>query len=294
MRLITRADLDGLVSAVFITLMEPIRDIVFTEPSPMQRGAVEVKPGDVIANLPYHPNCSLWFDHHISNRVETPFRGRHRLAPSAARVVYEYYNDERLAKYEELLVATDRIDSADLKREETAYPRGYLLLAMTVDGKHEQDQPYWMRLIGLLKDCTVDEILRDPEVQKRCEAFRSAQELFEEVLRARSRCEQRIIISDLRGLGELPMGNRFSVYHLFPDGLVSLKIADEPGKDDSIAISVGKNIFDKSFPINVGDLLTAYGGGGHRDVGSCRVPKANADRVMEEILSKLSDCSSAS
>jgi hypothetical protein len=77
------------------------------------------------------------------------------------------------------------------------------------------------------------------------------------------------------------------VYHLFPDGLVSLKIADEPGKEDSVAISVGKNIFDKSFPVNVGDLLTAYGGGGHMDVGSCRVPRANADRVVEEILSKL-------
>ena len=292
MRLITRADLDGLVSAVFITLMEDIGEILFVEPSPFQKGAIEVKSEDVIANLPFHPNCSMWFDHHVSNRAETPFRGLHALAPSAARVVYDYYDDDRLNKYKELLVETDRIDSADLRREETADPHGYLLLAMTIDGKHEEDRPYWMKLIGLMKDHPIDQILQEPEVSKRCETFRKAQRVFEKALRAHSRCEGPIIITDFRGLDEPPMGNRFLIYHLFPQGLVSLKLADDPPREGSTAISLGKNIFDKSFPINVGTLLASYGGGGHTDVGSCRVPSVDADSIAEEIVSVLRQASS--
>src|SRR3972149_799055 len=63
----------------------------------MQDGMVDIRQGDIIANLPYHPNCSLWFDHHVTNKdwpFKTPIvagKGGFRLAPSAARVVYEYY-----------------------------------------------------------------------------------------------------------------------------------------------------------------------------------------------------------
>jgi len=37
------------------------------EPKFMQDGQVEIRRGDVIANLPYDPNCTLWFDHHVTN-----------------------------------------------------------------------------------------------------------------------------------------------------------------------------------------------------------------------------------
>src|SRR4029434_957049 len=65
----------------------------------MQDGRVEIRSGDIITNLPYHPNCTLWFDHHITNTMpdfSQPIvlgKGGFRLAPSAARVVYEYYTE---------------------------------------------------------------------------------------------------------------------------------------------------------------------------------------------------------
>ena len=97
MRLVTRADFDGLVCGALITKFETINSYLFVEPKFMQDGQVEVRSGDIIANLPYHPNCTLWFDHHITNttpafvRPIMPGKGGFRLAPSAARVVYEYY-----------------------------------------------------------------------------------------------------------------------------------------------------------------------------------------------------------
>ncbi|HWH80007.1 MAG TPA: hypothetical protein VNT76_21650, partial [Candidatus Binatus sp.] len=99
MRLVTRADFDGLVCGALITKFEKIEDYLFVEPKFMQDGLVEIRKGDIITNLPYHPNCTLWFDHHITNTTpnfETPIiigRGGFRLAPSAARVVYEYYTE---------------------------------------------------------------------------------------------------------------------------------------------------------------------------------------------------------
>ena len=72
MRLVTRADFDGLVCGALVTLMEEIDSYLFVEPKFMQDGMVEIRSGDVIANLPYHPNCTLWFDHHISE--DTPAR----------------------------------------------------------------------------------------------------------------------------------------------------------------------------------------------------------------------------
>ncbi|MGB7951986.1 MAG: exopolyphosphatase, partial [Candidatus Binatia bacterium] len=99
MRLVTRADFDGLACGALITKFEPIDSYLFVEPKFMQDGQVEIRAGDIIANLPYHANCTLWFDHHITNttpqfdRPIVPGKGGFRLAPSAARVVCEYYNE---------------------------------------------------------------------------------------------------------------------------------------------------------------------------------------------------------
>ena len=104
MRLVTRADFDGLVCGSLITAMEEVDSYLFVEPKFVQDGQAEIRPGDVIANLPYRPNCTLWFDHHLTNtdawqshagssKKETivPGKGGFRIAPSASRVVYEYY-----------------------------------------------------------------------------------------------------------------------------------------------------------------------------------------------------------
>jgi len=93
MRLVTRADFDGLVCGALVTKFEKIEDYLYVEPKFMQDGLVEIRKGDIITNLPYHPHCTLWFDHHITNTTPDfpqPIvlgKGGFRLAPSAARVV---------------------------------------------------------------------------------------------------------------------------------------------------------------------------------------------------------------
>jgi nanoRNase/pAp phosphatase (c-di-AMP/oligoRNAs hydrolase) len=51
---------------------------------------------------------------------------------------------------------------------------------------------------------------------------------------------------------------------------------------------VGYSILNRTASLDVGSMLLAYGGGGHRQVGTCQVPFADADRVIAEITARCS------
>ena len=320
MRLVTRADFDGLVCGALLTKFEAIDAYLFVEPKFMQDGLVEIRAGDIIANLPYHPNCTLWFDHHITNTTPDFARpivlgkGGFRLAPSAARVVYEYYKElanhppigsgedktTRRTKSEiiafldseritYLLHETDRIDAGKLEPQDVLDPRGYVLISMTTDGRNAGDEPYWLRIIELLREASLEEILRDPEVSRRCQQIRDEQEELQKLLLARTVMKGNVIYVDLRGIQDIPDGNRFLIFTLFPHGNIQVKVADDKQRENTTSISVGYNIFNTTSNVNVGELLSHHGGGGHKVVGSCRVPNDQAERAIREIVAAVTD-----
>lgn len=310
MRLVTRADFDGLVCGALITKFEKIDSYLFVEPKFMQDGLVEVRAGDIITNLPYHPNCTLWFDHHITNTMPDfdkpimPGKGGFRLAPSAARVVCEYYaetskpteregtarlaflNTERI-KY--LLQEADKIDAGQLTRDDVLHPQGYVLISMTTDGHFAEDEPYWLRIIELLREKSLDETLKDPEVSRRCQQVLDSQDKLRKILLQRTVLKGNVIYVDLRSIKNLPDGNRFLLFTLFPQGNIAVKVSDDVQRENTTAISVGYNIFNKTSTVNVGELLHRYGGGGHKVVGSCRIPNDKAEQAIKEIVAAVSE-----
>ncbi|MBI2181755.1 MAG: exopolyphosphatase [Deltaproteobacteria bacterium] len=326
MRLVTRADFDGLVCGALITKFERIDSYLFVEPKFMQDGLVEIRAGDIITNLPYHPNCSLWFDHHITNTTPDfpkpimPGKGGFRLAPSAARVVYEYYmelgnrheaqpkadqpraeignrlmtpeaiisflNTERMNF---LLQEADRIDAGKLEREDVLNPQGYVLVSMTTDGKNTGDEPYWLRIIELLRDAPLEETMKDPEVARRCQQIRDEQEELRKILLERTTLKGNVVYCDLRGIKDVPEGNRFLIFTLFPRGNIQVKVAEDTQRENTTAISVGYNIFNPTSSVNVGELLKKYGGGGHKVVGSSRIPNDQAEQAIREIVEAVTE-----
>lgn len=315
MRLVTRADFDGLVCGALITKFEQIDSYLFVEPKFMQDGLVEVRSGDIIANLPYHPNCTLWFDHHITNtmpefdRPIVPGKGGFRLAPSAARVVYEYYTElaasrdpivgaqrageiERFLTTERmkyLLQEADKVDAGQLSREDVMNPQGYVLVSMTTDGRYAEDEAYWRRIIDLLRDKSLEETIHDPEVASRCQKVLDYQEKLRAILLKNTTVKGNVIYVDLRQVHDLPDGNRFLLFTLFPQGNIAVKVSYDTQRENTTAISVGYNIFNKTSSVNVGELLQRYGGGGHRVVGSCRVPNEKAEQAIKEIVAAVTD-----
>ena len=123
MRLITRANLDGIACAVLISQMEQIEQVIFADPKDIEDGTVAVNPGDAVANLPYHHNAALWFDHKLEDTTEEMkvVKGLCKNGPSAARMVYDYYNTLRLRKYDPMLKEVDRIDNGNLTREDVQH-----------------------------------------------------------------------------------------------------------------------------------------------------------------------------
>ena len=294
MRLITRGDADGLACAVFITITEQIESIIFAHPKDMQDGKVEVLQNDIICNLPYHPDCYLWFDHHISEETRNEkvkvgkFKGKFGLAPSTARLVYEYYNDINLKKYEDFLSAVDKLDSAQLDKSDVIDPKGWMLLMISLDPRTSLGdfEYYFSELVDWIKKDSFEEIMKQPEVQLRCDYVLSELDEFKKALLKYTTLENNVIVIDFRDLELIPMGNRFYEYILFPERNISIRLFW--GKDkQNIICAVGHSIFKRDSKTNIGLLLKKYGGGGLRGAGTCQLDPETADKQISEIIEQI-------
>ena len=290
MRIVTRPDFDGLVCAVLLFEAETITaPVEWVEPGDMQSGRVEVRSGDIIANLPYHPNCTLWFDHHVTNRRTEPFKGDFRVAPSAARVVFDFYRDGYRRDHSELVHETDRIDSADLTLEEIEHPEDfpYVLLSMTVVNTDRHDAAYWNHLVDLLRKEDIAAVMADPLVRERCRLAREQNDAYRALLLRHTRLEGHVAVTDLRSVENLPAGNRFLVYSLFPESIVNVRIRRDPARPANVSLSIGHSIVNRQCRVNVGRLLASFGGGGHHGAGACRFPAEMLESYLPQILAVL-------
>jgi len=290
MRIVTRPDFDGVVCAVLLRdALDPALPILWAEPGDMQRGEVDVQAGDILANLPFHPNCAMWFDHHYSNAPARPFEGLYEIAPSAAGLVHRHFRDRLHHDFEELIRQTDKIDAAELSEDEVQFPERYpyVLLSMTVSGRNLEDEPYWNRLVQLLGSETMETVMADPDVQRRCARVVAENRVYRDYLRRHTTVEGVVAVTDFRPLGRTPRGNRFLVYSMFPETVVQMKIRLADRDPRRVIVSVGHSIFNRNCRVNVGALLARYGGGGHRGAGSCSFPARRADADIAAILAVL-------
>jgi nanoRNase/pAp phosphatase (c-di-AMP/oligoRNAs hydrolase) len=297
MRLLTRSDFDGLACGAILFYLGLVDEWKFVHPKDIQDGMVEATDNDVLANIPYIKGCKLWFDHHSSEteRLGTKayFEGVSRKAPSCARVVYEYYGgDEKLGRFAEMIRYVDKVDSGDLNADEVVNPRGWILLGFIMDPRTGlgRFRNFTISNYDLMKflaaECAsknIEEILALPDVKEREAVYFEQDKLFREMLGKVVKVEGNVILADLREVEPLYAGNRFLIYTLYPDQNISIWIIDGRNKANC-AITVGYSIINRGATVDVGSMLLKYGGGGHRQVGTCQVPYKDADRIIKEIV----------
>jgi len=292
MRLITRGDLDGLTSAVLITEVEPIDTVELIHPQDLTDKRFEIIKGDILANVPFHPNAGKWFDHHVlteSNlRPPEKFEGSYEEAPSTARIVYEYYKNPKLEKFERLVVETDRMDSAHLTMEDVISPSDYILLGYTIDPRTGLGsfKEYFMLLMDALKKMPIAEILAIPEVKRRVDVMMRDWEQFKKLTVQHSKVVGKVVLTDFRNVDPIPVGNRFLVYTLFPDVNVSIRLHYGPQKKFVSAV-VGHSIFNRTCNVNVGELMSKYGGGGHVGAGATPLKLETVENDVQEMIRAL-------
>jgi nanoRNase/pAp phosphatase (c-di-AMP/oligoRNAs hydrolase) len=300
-RLVTRSDFDGLVCAVLLNELSLIDDIKFVHPKDMQDGKVDITSRDITTNLPYVAAAHLYFDHHESETVRnTGERPNHILsphAPSAARVVYDYYGGAKAFPKisDEMMQAVDKADSAQFTHDEILEPTDWVLLNYLMDSRtglgrfkdfRVSNYQLMMDLIQYCSNHNIDEILQLPDVIERVDLY------FDHAARAREQIERcatvhnNLVVLDLREEETIFAANRFLIYAMYPQCNISIHVLWGVQKQNTV-FATGKSILDRSSKTNIGALMLQYGGGGHNAAGTCQVDNVQADDVLGALIHQI-------
>lgn len=300
MRLITRSDFDGLACGVLLKEAGIIDSYKFAHPKDLQDGLIEVTKNDCLANVPFVEGCGLWFDHHSSEKERNAYKGKYEgssmQSPSAAHVVYSYYGGkERFKGFEDLLAAVDKVDSANLTKEEILNPSDWVLLGFIMDprtglGRFRNftisNYQLMEKLIDWCREMTIEEIMELPDIVERKELYFEQTEKFIEMVKAHTEVKNKTIITDLRGVNPIYTGNRFIIYSLYPDATLSCWIVSgRAGQGCSCA--VGYSVLNRGCTVDVGELMLKYGGGGHKVVGTCQFSNETMGNKVPELLHEM-------
>lgn len=261
---------------------------------------VPVDADDCLANVPYVPGGGLWFDHHSSEyeRLELAgqYKGESRIAPSCARIIYDYYGGaERFPQFTEMMEAVDKVDSANLTIDEIQNPEGWILIGFLMDPRTGlgrwrdftiSNYQLMEKLIDACRTMSTEEILALPDVIERIELYQEQTTKFVEMVKAHTRTQGKVIISDLRGVDPIYSGNRFMIYSMYPEQNISAWIASGRGGQGCSA-AVGYSILKDTATLDVGSLMLKYQGGGHRRVGTCQFSDETMDAGLPAMLDEL-------
>ncbi|EID4376747.1 exopolyphosphatase [Vibrio vulnificus] len=300
-RLVTRSDFDGLVCAVLLKQQDLIDEIKFVHPKDMQDGLIDITENDIVTNLPYVAEAHLVFDHHLSETIRN--RGRHENhiinpnAPSAARVVWDYYGGTSVFPVEwiEMMEAVDKGDSAQFSRDDVLDSKGWNLLNFLMDARtglgrfrefRISNYNLMMDLIDYCKNHTIEQILDLPDVKERIDLYREHEIKFKEQIQRCATVHKNLVLLDLTNEETIYAGNRFIIYALFPDCNISIHKMWGFQKQN-VVFATGKSIFDRGSKTNVGELMLKYGGGGHQAAGTCQINLVDAERVQAELIEQI-------
>ena len=276
-RLVTRSDFDGLVCAMLLKELDLIEEIKFVHPKDVQDGKIDISENDITTNLPFDPRVGLAFDHHeselIRNKVDA-YEGRYIIdgnAKSAARVVYDYYGGAKVFTPDWVLM-------------------NFLMDARTGLGRFHNfrisNYNLMMELIDYCVDHSIKDVLELPDVKERTEMYFEQQELFKAQLKEITKIHDKVAVIDLRDQEVIYTGNRFMVYAMYPEVEISVHVA-WGFKKQNTAVMIGKSIVNRNSNFDIGALCLSYGGGGHKNAGTCQLDNDTVDAELPIIIDKL-------
>lgn len=300
-RLVTRSDFDGLVCAVLLKHLNMIDEILFVHPKDMQDGKVAISANDITTNLPYVASAHLAFDHHLSETIRnTGERSNHIIdpdAPSAARVVYDYYGGEKAfpAEWFDMMAAVDKGDAARFNEQEVLNPEKWDLLNFLMDARtglgrfrefRISNYNLMMDLIDACRNHTIDQIMALPDVKERMDLYFEHSEKCKQQIQRCSTVHGNLIVLDLRNETTIYAGNRFIIYAMYPQTNISIHVLWGL-KNQNTVFATGKSILNRTSKTNIGALMLEYGGGGHENAGTCQVANDQSEQVLQQLISRI-------
>lgn len=191
--------------------------------------------------------------------------------------------------------AVDRVDSGNLTLDEVMNPQGWILIGFLMDprtglGRWREfsisNYQFMEKLMEACRTMSTEEILALPDVQERIEVYQEQSLKFQEMVKAHTKTEGNVIITDLRGVDPIYTGNRFMIYSMYPQQNISAWIVSGRGGKGCSA-AVGYSILNKTATLDVGSLMLKYNGGGHKKVGTCQFGDENMETELPKMLDEL-------
>ena len=183
----------------------------------------------------------------------------------------------------------------DFTLDEILNPKGWVLLHYLMDprtglGRFREfrisNYDLMMQLISCCMDHSVDEILELPDVKERVDLYFQQAEMFKEQLQRIAKVYDKVVVLDLRNEEIIHAGNRFMIYALYPEAQISVHVAWGFRKQNT-AVMIGKSIVNKASDVDIGELCLRYGGGGHRNAGTCQLENDVVDQELPAIIAAL-------
>lgn len=303
-RLITRSDFDGLVSAAMLRDIGVVDTVMFVHPKDVQDGKVPVGRQDMLVNLPYVATAGQVFDYQAPGARTLPRVGYRNLVmgvgeASVSRVIYDHFGGEnRFPRFSPaLLSAADKSGSASYTLADVLHPRDWTLLGFLTDPRtglgrfHHfriSNLQLMMMLVDACRSMDAGRILALPDVAERVRCYHEHETRAIEQLRRCAHVQGNVVVLDMRNESVIYAANRFLVYALFPNCTMSLHVLWGKEKENTV-FALGRSIFNAGPGIDIGDLCTRFGGGGHQYAGTCQVGNELADQRLDEMLARISN-----
>jgi hypothetical protein len=232
------------------------------------------------------PRITWWFDHHLSAFL-TPQDQQHFLAckqePSCACRKFFDPNYTSCTSFiahiastqfgfdtapvAELIHWADIVDGALYESAESAVEMAAPAMKLTLIIEAAQDPEFIPRLIPLLTEMPLAEILTQPFVAELLPPLLERHAQAIELIRSRAEERDGTIFFDITD-HQLEGFNKFIPYYLYPNATYSIGLSRSSFRTK---VAVGSNPWTKADPakmVNLAAVCERYGGGGHARVGA--------------------------
>jgi len=303
-RIIADSDLDGLCAAAVLKTVNPNAEVIFAHAALIRLGAMDsqIDETTAIVDLPFHENCGLYLDHHLTNRPtekqEKEFVARGGVChweatPSAARLAYDLISPLLdLSHLDEIMPIVDDIDSGGISKEDFLADGKILQLSRSLSLKHPR---HLQNVLDLLSSgVRLKELLQDKNISKHVDKAKSDRILAQRIVEENTTIVDRLAICRMEEKGVRSNGylvtawagedaDACCIIHGYADGTI-----DNPERPALSAsfyansfIENGQDRYDLS---RMATLLDPTGGG-HANACGCRVSSAGIESDLQHWLS---------
>ena len=302
-RILADSDMDGLFGAAVLKAFRPDAIVMFSHAAALRGGLNDgdIDRNTVLVDLPFHPACGWYVDHHLTNRPNeqeaSSFAAdggtQHwEATPSAARLAYELLvNITEMEHLTPMMPVVDALDSGGISKESFLEDGPLLQLSRTCTSR---DPAYMEHLVDLLAGgADFDALMADPVVEQRCRQAKEERASVQRHVEANTTLVDRLAVcrmdeSGFRSNGYLVTawaGDRADaccIVHGYADG--DLSTADRPPLSASFYANSflpnGQGRYDLSRMATALDST----GGGHANACGCRIQPPGLEANMAHWL----------